>query len=370
MLKPPAVRVWVHLSILSATTLLLAFLILPYCVYASEPAKVFVDGMRIDTTPIMRDGTVYLPIQTMAQALRAEIVWDSKLNSVKIDGNVVPGTVYNYDGRIYLPAESFVSSLGGSVDFDGRSNRIIIKTNNAASSQLQTSTVSTNAPTARTTGSDPNGLSYRPVATATVQPVITPKASTTYTPAVPAANQSGVSSVQSSTGANSSVSLRPADASTYLPQNLRAGPVPQTASGLLQGGSASQPANAQRPQNGRVYVPKTAKNSVFQVTVTNVENISTFKDFYRPKEGHRYVIVYLSQQNISQQVQIYTGRFSLLDQKANSYDYMEGLSNFWLLILRPFGINFGYLVFEVPVDSTPVSLVLHSLNQAPLTVDI
>ena len=138
----------------------------------------------------------------------------------------------------------------------------------------------------------------------------------------------------------------------------------------MRGGSANLPSNSQRPQNGRVYVPKSAKNEVFQVTVTNLETISILKDFYRPKEGYKYVIAYLSQQNISQQVQIYTGRFSLLDQKSNSYDYIEGLSNFWLVILRPYGINFGYLVFEVPADSKPVSLVLHSLNQAPLSIDI
>jgi hypothetical protein len=129
------------------------------------------------------------------------------------------------------------------------------------------------------------------------------------------------------------------------------------------------PANAQRPGDG-IYVPRSAQNSVFQVTVTNLENVTVIKDFYRPRTGYKFVVVYLSQQNISEQVQIYTGRFSLLDQKNASYDYIEGLSNFWLVILRPFGINFGYLVFEVPTDAKPISLVLHALNQAPLTLNL
>ena len=132
---------------------------------------------------------------------------------------------------------------------------------------------------------------------------------------------------------------------------------------------APMPANAQRPVDG-VYVPRSAQNSVFQVTVTNLENVTVIRDFYRPRTGYKFVVVYLSQQNISEQVQIYTGRFSLLDQKNTSYDYIEGLSNFWLVILRPFGINFGYLVFEVPVDARPMSLVLHALNQAPLSLNL
>ncbi|NDD28647.1 MAG: DUF4352 domain-containing protein [Proteobacteria bacterium] len=121
---------------------------------------------------------------------------------------------------------------------------------------------------------------------------------------------------------------------------------------------------------GTVYVPKSTQNNVFAVTVTNIENVASIKDFYHPRAGYRFVVVYLSQQNVSNEVQIYTGRFSLLDQNNRSYDYIEGLSNFWLVILRPYGINFGYLVFEVPADAQPTRLALHALNQSPLTLNL
>lgn len=116
------------------------------------------------------------------------------------------------------------------------------------------------------------------------------------------------------------------------------------------------------------FIPKSETNQTFRVTVTNLEFVDSIKDYYKPKPGYRFVVVYLSQQNISEEVQIYTGRFSLLDQDNHSYDYVEGLSNFWLVILKPGGINFGYLVFEVPGDAKPMKVVLHGLNQAPLSV--
>ncbi len=302
----------------------------------------------------------------MAQALQAEIIWDSKLNTVKVNGKVASSPVYNNGGRIYLPVETFVGSMGGSVNFDGRSNRILIVTNSgSAKSQTASSSAKQSA----------NQNTYVKPTTTTAQNARSGNGKTNVqvnnTSAVSrnsSFNQNGTPSSYSPNQIQTNVSLRPVDASPYLASNLQPGPIQGVTT--MRGGSANLPSNSQRPQNGRVYVPKSAKNEVFQVTVTNLETISILKDFYRPKEGYKYVIAYLSQQNISQQVQIYTGRFSLLDQKSNSYDYIEGLSNFWLVILRPYGINFGYLVFEVPADSKPVSLVLHSLNQAPLSIDI
>ncbi|MCD6309559.1 MAG: DUF4352 domain-containing protein, partial [Candidatus Eremiobacteraeota bacterium] len=118
----------------------------------------------------------------------------------------------------------------------------------------------------------------------------------------------------------------------------------------------------------KIFTPVSAENSAFRVLVTNVETVSMIKDYYRPRPNYKFIIVYVQQQNISNEVQIYTGRFTLLDRRRNSYDYIEGLSNFWLIILRPGGINFGYIVFEIPESSQVGSLILHTINQAPLEV--
>jgi hypothetical protein len=118
------------------------------------------------------------------------------------------------------------------------------------------------------------------------------------------------------------------------------------------------------------YRERIAKNDTFSITVSNVEIPGTFKNFYKPMDGYKFVIIYLSQTNISKSVQIYTGRFSLLDDQKRSYDYSESMSNFWLMILREGASNFGYLVFEIPQGSSPSMLVLHALNQEPLTVNL
>ncbi len=366
MLTPSVRKTHKRLPLLLFLALLAFFLAIPHTIFAASPASVFVDGMRVDATPVIRDGVTYLPIQVMAQALQAEIMWDSKLNTVKVNGKVASSPVYNNSGRIYLPVETFVGSMGGSVNFDGRNNRILIVTNNGsaksktASSSAQQS-ANRNTYVKPTTAAAKTARNSNGKANVQVNNNSAVSRNSSF-------NQSGTPSSYAPNQIQTNVSLRPVDASPYLASNLQPGPIQGVTT--MRGGSANIPSNSQRPQNGRVYVPKSAKNEVFQVTVTNLETISILKDFYRPKEGYKYVIAYLSQQNISQQVQIYTGRFSLLDQKSNSYDYIEGLSNFWLVILRPYGINFGYLVFEVPADSKPVSLVLHSLNQAPLSIDI
>ncbi len=366
MLTPFVRKTRISSSLLLVLAFLAVFLAIPHTIFAASPASVFVDGMRVDTTPVVRDGVTYLPIQVMAQALQAEIIWDSKLNTVKVNGKVASSPVYNNGGRIYLPVETFVGSMGGSVNFDGRSNRILIVTNNKGSAKTQTASSPVKQTVSQNTYVKPTTTSNQPVGNNSKTGVQVNNSSTVSQTS--GFNQPGTPNSYAPNQIQTNVSLRPVDASPYLASNLQPGPIQGV--NTMRGGSANLPSNSQRPQNGRVYVPKSAKNEVFQVTVTNLETISILKDFYRPKEGYKYVIAYLSQQNISQQVQIYTGRFSLLDQKSNSYDYIEGLSNFWLVILRPYGINFGYLVFEVPADSKPVSLVLHSLNQAPLSIDI
>jgi hypothetical protein len=116
------------------------------------------------------------------------------------------------------------------------------------------------------------------------------------------------------------------------------------------------------------FIPKSETNSVFQITVTNIEEVSSIKDYYKPKPGYKFAIVYLQQQNVSNEVQIYTGKFSLVDQKNSSFEALDKLSNFWLVVLRPGGVNMGYLVFEIPEDSKSMALVLHGLNMSPLSV--
>jgi hypothetical protein len=118
------------------------------------------------------------------------------------------------------------------------------------------------------------------------------------------------------------------------------------------------------------FVPRSQQGSVFRLTVTNMEEVESIKDHYKPKPGYKFVVVYLTQQNISGELQIYSGKISLIDNSSSSYDYLENLSNFWLVVLRPGGMITGYQVFEVPADAKPMQVVLHGLNTAPMSVSL
>ncbi|MDQ7826244.1 MAG: DUF4352 domain-containing protein [Candidatus Eremiobacteraeota bacterium] len=118
------------------------------------------------------------------------------------------------------------------------------------------------------------------------------------------------------------------------------------------------------------FIPIKAENDVFKVTITNLETVTTVKGQNTSRSGNKFIIIYLSQQNISNEVQIYTGKFALVDSSRQVYEYQESLSNFWLLVLRPGGNNFGYLVFEIPVNVQPMQVVLSTTTRPPLTLNL
>jgi hypothetical protein len=369
-LPPARVRLWPALLVILALSAWL-----PRAAWPAAPVKLYINGVVAGSYPLVREGVAYLPIHALAQGLGVAISWDSRLNIVKVNEQVVAATPLPVDGKIYLPIEAIVQALGGSAVWDGRTGSIHIKTGAALAGSSGTtpgtSTVSVPA--------SPPSPTWTPAPPApSSSPAVTTVAATTpgFPTGSPPPEYPSPSAYPPSTGSSTAASVRPVDAPPSMPANLSLPPVSQPEESSRTGqpsgvtGYQPLPSNAQVPTSEGVYVPRSAQNSVFQVTVTKVETVGVIKDFYRPRTGYKFIIVYLSQQNISEEVQIYTGRFSLLDQRNHSYDPIEGLSNFWLVILRPYGINFGYLVYEVPADARPMSLVLHALNQAPLSLNL
>lgn len=354
--RPQASSIWRRFRGAPAAALLGLALAAPCpSVQAAPLTNVFVNGSRVEAYPVFKDGVAYLPIHSMATALEVSIVYDHRLNLIKVDGAVSGASPYLADGRVYLPVEAFVQTLGGHVTFDGKERAIRVQTGGGAPAVASRSP----AVTLPQAALSPSGVGAP--APSFAAPVAAPIR--------PAASQPGYPQAYSPNTNAPSGRLRPVSAPPVMPGNLS---LPQSGTGVGRDavGYAPMPANATPVTDGGVYVPRSSQNQTFQVTVTNLETVEVIKDFYRPRTGYKFVVVYLSQQNVSEEVQIYTGRFSLLDQRSASYDYIEGLSNFWLVILRPFGINFGYLVFEVPRDAKPMSVVLHALNQAPLSLNL
>lgn len=350
-------------------------------VLAQQPGvyTVYVNGVVLSGAhPVLREGVAYLPANALAQALGVSIQWDARLNVVKVNDQVTAVRPLNENGSLLLPVEAVAQAINGSVEWDGRAQAIRVSSKPSVGGTPVASASPTRAPVATTTyprttvpvTTYPRTPASRTPVTSTVPITTTPVVVTapTRTPTVAVVPGATTSLPYPSPAAyppsnTTSTPLRPLSAAPKMPSGLEL-PTPGTENG--------PPVQSATPygQSGGVYVPKTTQNNVFAVTVTNIENVSSIKDFYHPRAGYRFVVVYLSQQNVSNEVQIYTGRFSLLDQNNRSYDYIEGLSNFWLVILRPYGINFGYLVFEVPADAYPTRLALHALNQSPLTLNL
>lgn len=324
---------------------------------AEQEMALYANGVRIQAPCFVRDGVAYVPAQALAGALGISVQWISDQNLVKINGVPVDGTPLVQDGRVFLPVETLARAADTTVEWDGANRRILLSTKNA-----------------------------RPVSVtppARPQPAYTPPPPDPYGPNAP--NQAPVTA----RGTNPNVVSDPSwvapgalpSVAQNLPPNMRAPimdmtlPSPTTAP--MNGGGEYVSNNAGPPLtptqargSGEIFVPRSAQNSIFQVTVTNLQSVGMIKEFYKPRSGHKFVIVYLSQQNISNEVQIYTGKFNLQDAGGSSYNPLDNLSNFWLVVLRPQGINFGYLVFEVPVETSAASLTLNTVNQPPLTLQL
>ena len=116
------------------------------------------------------------------------------------------------------------------------------------------------------------------------------------------------------------------------------------------------------------FQPSIAGNGDMQVTVTNLELATEFRNAYHPSDGHQYAIVFASVQNTSQIMQVSQGKFTLRDNVGRTYESLDSLSTLMLVVLRPGGINYGYLVFEVPLGTTPDTFTYVQENRAPLNV--
>ncbi|MCS7243969.1 MAG: hypothetical protein RMJ36_04470 [Candidatus Calescibacterium sp.] len=119
-----------------------------------------------------------------------------------------------------------------------------------------------------------------------------------------------------------------------------------------------------------VFIPRSAFNEEYKVTVSDMKETKIYKGTYNAQSGYKFVVINVSQQNLSNKVQLYTGKFTLFDNRNTKYEYIEGLSSYVLQILMPMGINFGTLVFEIPEVSIPSKLVLETYGSTPIVINL
>ncbi|MCS6954925.1 MAG: copper amine oxidase N-terminal domain-containing protein, partial [Candidatus Calescibacterium sp.] len=77
-----------------------------------------------------------------------------------------------------------------------------------------------------------------------------------------------------------------------------------------------------------VFIPRSAFNEEYKVTVSDMKETKIYKGTYNAQSGYKFVIINVSQQNMSNKVQLYTGKFTLFDNRNTKYEYIEGLSSY------------------------------------------
>lgn len=106
---------------------LILFVLMAVLPSQAADIKLFVDGVRVDTRPVVKDGMPYFPVDALSAATRVRVEsFDS--GSVKLAGCPVKFVAVVQDGRPYLPAEAFAMATGGQVERDEVRGVVLFKT--------------------------------------------------------------------------------------------------------------------------------------------------------------------------------------------------------------------------------------------------
>ena len=301
---------------------------------AEAAEKLFVNKYDTGSKIIISNGTSYIPLEVIAEKIGTYVAWFPSSRIVVFNG-VQISQYLRKNGIIYASSKEVANTCGGTIKYDKYTRDLHFSTS--------------------------NNISYNNIGSGNVG------TSTTYS----SSNELSTVYPSSSAKAKPNDTIRPVGAKGTLAEGLKL-PSSASYSGIPAPESklSSYLTNVPAMQTKGYFAQKNGKNSVFSVTVTDMEEISVIKNRYNASAGNKYFVIYVSQQNISPDVQIYTGKFTLSDENSHIYDYMEGLSNYWLSILKPGGVNYGYLVFEVPQSSRASKLILNALNQPPLAIDL
>lgn len=369
---------------MSKISKLLIFMFISILLFASASADtIYLNGTAMKVRAFKKNGVLYAPVSAFTTSLKTYNAWYPDVKAVLFNGRYFQSW-FLHNGEMYLPVREISYAVGGYFKETPNGDVYI-------SATPETTMAARNAAPLRSQSMDRSNT----------MPKISPLnvGSAKYTPKFPQRTEPKQTNTiysfePSYSGSNSTNYVGVAEPrsknmeTTYIGSNEKGGGVvnPLHAQGALQN-NITLPPNPQysgvpTPDTGfstqlsRVpsyaamgaFEPVTAKNQTYSITVTNIEEVSNIKNVYSASAGSKYWIVYISQQNISSEAQIYTGKFTIVDEQQKVYDYLEGLSNYWLAILKPGGVNYGYLVFEVPVNAKATRLVLNALSQPPLSI--
>jgi hypothetical protein len=383
--RSPVNRLIIKISLLLIVALVL--FLYPLQGYCHNNIRIYVNGERKDINPYMKDGIVYLPAVSMSMALGTRIKWDPDRRLVTVNDVAVSASPVEVEGVLFLPVEIIATSSGARVEWDGPQNAIRIFKSDSRPTQTQKAALQPReSPLPLDTPDPVPAKSYavsipafslpEPGISGSPAPTGTSRQPGSYSPGTVPSAPPGVYTYPLMDPSRYVLSSLPPGRKSSFAQFPSAPPVSASAiAPSFPPGKTEIPEVSPSAGNFNSigeeepgFFSRTGSNGVFSVTVTKMNYITEIKSFYRPRQGFKFVMVYLSQKNISSATQVYTGTFSLVDHQNITYKHIESLSNFWVVILRPGGVNSGYLVFEVPIDARPSKIMLEGLEQSNLSV--
>ena len=292
---------------------------------AGQSMTIFFQGKSITVDGIYRGDVVFYPVEQISGFTGVRCVWNESLKQLNINGAKPSIDSIELGGQHFLPLEAFVECSGLVATWDvGRSTLVLHRPGD----KMPSSAAGLSTPSNPVEVNDPTQAPF-----------------------------------------DSSLQGRLPAGWHMAPLIDRAAPPPGPA------GSNHLPVAAvldRRSNNttNEVYIPRSGRNAAFQVTITDVTRVDNLRGYYQPKGGHRFVLVHLSQKNLTNTAQVDPGKFYLQDGGGNNYEALDELSSVRPVIFRPYGINFGYLVYEVPETVAPVRIVLTTVGASPLSVNL
>ncbi|MBS2034665.1 hypothetical protein JST97_06750 [bacterium] len=284
---------------------------------AEGTLTVFCNSVPVKLNAITRNGVAYYPVEPVVNAFGADMYWNPTVHSLRVDRKNIEIEPVFVGEDIYLPLETIAEALGASATWNPGQGEVVLNR-----------TKRLNAPNN-----------------------------------VPMVSFQGSHIPEDATGGGHTKSnLQPPPSVPVRPAPGQPDPI-----GAQR---VSSELNREKEGSGDIYTPRVARNAAFQVTVTNLEVVDSIRGHHQPRNGHRFIVIYVSQKNVTMQPVLNPGTFFVQDQSGNDFEPMMEFSNFMGVVLKPYGINFGYFVYELPTQSVPVRLVLVTTNQSPVEVNL
>lgn len=344
-----------------------------------------VDGVSNLPPPITRDGITYYPASEVAQRMGVHMEWDPSTRTVYADGRPIPIKTLVVGQYLYLAWNpSSVPNTNGMPNAERRGSQPELHAIRAEDyyRNWMNSIIPQSPDMPRLSPPTETKVPYNPWdAPSRQQPVVD---NSSRAVGQPARLQPGAAPTPTSINTNQLPSTIPPPGWAPAPtRNLGAQQGTQPVNGrpplmVRTMGGADHLEASTRPnltpspyQAPRDYTapppppsapahfrPQVGRNGIFEVRVKGFKQTTRFEGVVPAPSGKKFVVVMVTEKNVSNVRQDDTGVFALFDSAGNRHADHRELSALEMKALRPGDVNAGHLVFEIPTDAQPAFIEL------------